>query len=65
MNPTRGLDASGDLAYDSGDYRETITPVAGGSKLELQGNDLIVFRKQKDGRWLIVENRWTDKPVNK
>ncbi len=56
---------SGDLAYDSVDYRETITPAAGGSKLELQRNYLIVFRKQKDGRWLIVEHMWTDKPVNK
>jgi len=55
-------EVSGDMAYDSGDYIETIIPATGGSKLELQGNYLIVFRKQKDGRWLIVEHAWTDKP---
>jgi uncharacterized protein (TIGR02246 family) len=49
-------EVSGDLAYDSGDYRETITPVAGGSKVELQRNYLIVFRKRNDGKWLIVEH---------
>src|SRR6266498_3812357 len=26
---------------------------------------LMVFRKQNDGKWLIVEHVWTDKPVNK
>jgi uncharacterized protein (TIGR02246 family) len=54
---------SGNLAFNSGEYHETITPVNAGAKLELQGNYLIVFRKQKDGRWLIVEHMWTDKPV--
>ena len=55
-------EVSGNMAYDSGEYKETIIPVGGGSKLELEGNYLIVFRKQKDGRWLIVEHAWTDKP---
>ena len=42
-----------------------LNQVAGGSKLELQGSYLMVFRKQNDGKWLIIEHVWTDKPVNK
>ncbi|MDR3418886.1 MAG: nuclear transport factor 2 family protein [Nevskia sp.] len=48
---------SGNLAYDSGDYRETI--VSGGTSRDLQGNYLIVFRKRGE-RWLIVQQVWTE-----
>jgi len=48
---------SGDLAYDSGDYRETI--ITGGVKGEAQGSYLIIAKRQADGKWLIVEHMWT------
>ncbi len=51
---------SGDLAYDSGDYRETI--ITGGVKGEAQGSYLIITRRQANGRWLIVEHMWTGIP---
>ena len=54
-------EVSGTLGYDSGDYREIIGPVSEGSKREGIGNYLVVFRKDKDGRWLIVQHMWTDK----
>jgi len=54
-------EVSGNLAYDSGDYRETIAPALEGAKREGQGNYLVVYRKEKDGRWLIVQHMWTDK----
>jgi uncharacterized protein (TIGR02246 family) len=54
-------EVAGTLAYDSGEYQEVITP-AGGEKRELTGNYIIVFRKQ-NGKWLIVEHAWTDKPA--
>ena len=50
---------SGTLAYDSGDYRETI--VTAGHSTDYQGNYLFVLRKQ-NGHWLIVEQMWTGSP---
>ncbi len=54
---------SSNLAYDSGEYWQTITPASGGAQVELQGNYLIVFRRQADGKWLIIEHVWTVAPV--
>jgi uncharacterized protein (TIGR02246 family) len=54
---------SGNLAYDSGDFRETIHFIAPGSspaKTALSTGDyLIVCRRGADGKWLIVEHMWT------
>jgi ketosteroid isomerase-like protein len=52
-------ETSGDLAYESGDYRETLVPAAGGPTQALQGDYLVVFKRQPDGRWLIAEHVWT------
>jgi uncharacterized protein (TIGR02246 family) len=56
-------EVSGNLAYDSGEYSETIT-AAGVAKTELKGNYLIVFKRQRNGKWLIIEHMWTDKPAS-
>jgi uncharacterized protein (TIGR02246 family) len=56
-------EVSGNLAYDSGDYLETITTSTGVTKKELKGNYVIIFRRQRNGRWLIVQHVWTDKPA--
>ena len=56
-------EVSGNLAYDSGEYLETIVAASGMAKTELKGNYLIVFKRQRNGRWLIVEHMWTDKPA--
>jgi ketosteroid isomerase-like protein len=48
---------SGALAYDSGDYQESLTNKSG-AKLSSHGNYLIVFR-QSMGKWLIQEHVWT------
>lgn len=50
---------SGDLAYDSGDYRETLVKLSDETKIEVQGNYLMVFKRQSDGHWLIAEQMWT------
>jgi ketosteroid isomerase-like protein len=50
---------SGSLAYESGDYRETI--VTGGHATDYQGNYLFVLRHQ-NGQWLIAEQMWTGSP---
>ncbi len=53
---------SGNLAYASGDYRETLVTVSDGTKTEVQGNYLMLFKRQADGRWLIIEQVWTEVP---
>jgi uncharacterized protein (TIGR02246 family) len=57
-------EVSGNLAYDSGEYSETITPASGVASSELKGNYLIVFKRQRNGKWLIIEHMWTDKPAS-
>jgi uncharacterized protein (TIGR02246 family) len=51
---------SGDLAYDSGDYREAVTTISDGTTKNLSGNYLMVFQRQADGHWLILEQVWTE-----
>jgi uncharacterized protein (TIGR02246 family) len=51
-------DQSGSLAYDSGEFSETLVSVADGSKSESHGSYLMVFKRQADGQWLIVEQVW-------
>lgn len=54
-------ESSGDLAYDSGDYRETIIFTKASTR-ENRGSYVIVFRRQTDGKWLIAEHAWTQAP---
>src|SRR5712692_3142344 len=54
---------SGNLAYNSGEYQQTVTPASGGPQTHLQGNYVIVFKRQPDGKWLIVEHAWTVAPA--
>jgi len=51
---------SGDLAYDSGDYRETVMTISDGITKNLSGNYLMVFQRQTDGHWLILQQVWTE-----
>lgn len=52
-------ESSGDLAYDSGSYVETIAPVKGGKSMHFQGDYLLVFQRQKNGEWKILEQTFT------
>jgi uncharacterized protein (TIGR02246 family) len=54
------MEHSGTLAYDSGDYAETLVTVADGAKIEAQGNYLMIFKRQSDSHWLIIEQAWTE-----
>jgi ketosteroid isomerase-like protein len=53
------VEVSGELAYDSGTYRETLITRATGKRQESTGSYLTVYRKSKDGGWLIAEQVWT------
>src|SRR5215472_3837231 len=50
---------SGDLAYDSGDFSETLVNLSDGSTSQGKGNYLMVFKRQPDGNWLIAQQVWT------
>jgi len=52
-------DHSGDLAYDSGEYRESLVKLSDQTSAEVQGNYVMIFRRQPDGTWLIAEQMWT------
>lgn len=50
---------SGPLAYDSGDYEETLTVRSSGAASRVRGSYLMVLRRGADGRWRIQQHMWT------
>jgi ketosteroid isomerase-like protein len=56
---SQNLETSGDLAYDSGDFQETLTTIATGAKITSKGSYIIIFRRQASGSWQIVQQAWT------
>jgi ketosteroid isomerase-like protein len=50
---------SSELAYDSGTFREILILRATGKPLFSTGSYLTVYRHEKNGQWLIVEQMWT------
>jgi uncharacterized protein (TIGR02246 family) len=52
-------DHSGDLAYDSGEYTESLVKHSDGTKADIQGNYVMILKRQADGKWLIVQQIWT------
>jgi len=52
------FEQSGDLAYDSGSYHETAA-LPDNPHHEIQGSYLAVYKRQPDGKWLIVQHVWT------
>jgi ketosteroid isomerase-like protein len=59
---SRNLEASGDLAYDSGDFEETLTTIATGAKISAKGSYIIIFKRQTNGSWQIVQQVFTGTP---
>jgi ketosteroid isomerase-like protein len=57
------VEVSGDLAYDSGDYQETLTTIATGVKASYSGSYLMVFKRERSGEWKIVQHVWTGATV--
>ena len=60
---SRHVETSGDLAYDSGTYRETLTTRATGKRQESSGIYLIVYRRSQRDGWLIVQHMWAAPPL--
>ena len=59
---SRNLEVSGDLAYDSGDYEESLTNIASGAKINSKGSYIIIYKRQPTGSWQIVQHVWTGVP---
>ena len=59
---SQNLETSGDLAYDSGDFQETLTTIASGAKITSKGSYIIIYKRQPNGRWQIVQQVWTGTP---
>jgi ketosteroid isomerase-like protein len=59
---SQNLETSGDLAYDSGDFQETLTIIATGAKLTSKGSYVIIFKRPPGGSWHIVQQVWTGTP---
>jgi len=53
------IEASGNLTYDSGTYTEGLILRASGKAQRSSGSYLTIYRRGKDGAWLIVEQMWT------
>lgn len=52
----REVVASGDLAYAWSQLTVTTTPREGGQPVERSGPTLSIFRRQPDGRWVLVRD---------
>jgi uncharacterized protein (TIGR02246 family) len=52
-------DVSGNIAYDSGEYKESLVKISDNTKADAQGNYLMIFKRQPDGTWLIAQQMWT------
>jgi ketosteroid isomerase-like protein len=59
---SQNLETSGDLAYDSGDFQETLTVTATGAKIATKGSYIIIYKRQPNGSWQIVQHVWTGTP---
>ena len=59
---SQNLETSGHLAYDSGDFEETLTAIATGAKITSKGSYIIIFKHQPNGSWQIVQQVWTGTP---
>ncbi len=56
-----GVALSANLAYDSGNYRETLVDRATQKPLHLAGSYLMVYKRLPNGNWKIVRHMWTNK----
>jgi ketosteroid isomerase-like protein len=59
---SQNLETSGDLAFDSGDFQESLTVIATGAKITSKGSYIIIFKRQPDGSWQIVQQVFTGAP---
>jgi ketosteroid isomerase-like protein len=59
---SENLEVSGNLAYDSGSFDETLTNIGTGARINSKGSYVIIYKRQPNGSWLIVQHVWTGTP---
>jgi|SRR5580704_912589 ketosteroid isomerase-like protein len=59
---SQNLDVSGDLAYDSGSFEESLTTIATGARISSKGSYIIIYKRRANGNWQIVQHVWTGTP---
>jgi ketosteroid isomerase-like protein len=59
---SQNLESSGILAYDSGRFQETLTNIATGAKINSKASYVIIYKRQSNGPWQIVQHSWTGTP---
>ena len=59
---SRNLEVSAELAFDSGEYEESLTDRATAQKQHFRGQYVMVFRLSSDGHWKIIQHVWTVVP---
>src|SRR3712207_3533047 len=55
---------SGDIAIQRHSYRLSTTPRSGGPATTVNGSGLHIWRRTPDGRWQIVKDIWTYRPMS-
>jgi ketosteroid isomerase-like protein len=55
------VEQSGDLAYDSGDFEETVTSTSDSTKKYTVSGSYLLVLKREHGNWLILEQVMTDR----
>jgi uncharacterized protein (TIGR02246 family) len=55
----------GEVAYTRARDSLSVTPRAGGEAVQLAGHRITIYRKQRDGRWLLARDVHTLSPVEK
>ena len=56
---SRLLKVSNDLAFDSGEYDESLTNRATAQKNNCRGQYVMIFRRGEDRHWRIIQHVWT------
>ena len=56
VSEVQEIQISGDLAYSWTHLTVTATPLNGGAAIERKGHILTVFRKQSDGKWVLIRD---------
>jgi uncharacterized protein (TIGR02246 family) len=54
---------SGDLTFFRGTWTTTNTPKEGGNPLKLNGDFIVVLKKQSDGSWKTICNSWSNEQL--
>jgi len=56
------IEVDGDLAYAHVWYEQNVTPTAGGETTAMQGNWVVILRRQDDGSWKMWREMWSYVP---